>query len=48
MDSADGLAVQNPQRRLQVMAATGAFGAMAAIALVLIKTTALTSILTGG
>jgi len=33
MDSADGLAVQNPQR-LQVMAdsATGAFGAMAAIA----------------
>jgi len=42
MDSADGLAVQNPQRRLQVMAdsATGAFGAMAAIALVLIKTAA--------
>jgi len=46
MDSADGLAVQNPQRRLQVMAdsATGAFGAMAAIALVLIKTAALTDL----
>jgi len=40
MDTADGLAVQNPQRRLQVMAdsATGAFGAM--IVLVLIKTAA--------
>ena len=46
MDTADGLAVQDPQRRLQVMAdsATGAFGAMAAIALVLIKTTALTDL----
>jgi adenosylcobinamide-GDP ribazoletransferase len=46
MDTADGLAVQNPQRRLQVMAdsATGAFGAMAAIALVLIKTAALTDL----
>jgi len=45
MDTADGLAVQNPQRRL-VMAdsATGAFGAMAAIALVLIKTAALTDL----
>lgn len=43
MDTADGLAVQDPQRRLQVMAdsATGAFGAMAAIALLLLKTTAL-------
>lgn len=43
MDTADGLAVQDPQRRLQVMAdsATGAFGAMAAIALVLLKTAAL-------
>ncbi|MBV8887210.1 MAG: adenosylcobinamide-GDP ribazoletransferase [Chroococcidiopsidaceae cyanobacterium CP_BM_RX_35] len=43
MDTADGLAVQDPQRRLQVMAdsATGAFGAMAAIAIVLLKTTAL-------
>ena len=46
MDTADGLAVQDPGRRLQVMAdsATGAFGAMAAIALVLLKTTALTDI----
>ncbi len=44
MDTADGLAVQDPQRRLQVMAdsATGAFGAMAAITLLLLKTTALT------
>ena len=46
MDTADGLAVQDPQRRLQVMAdsATGAFGAMAAIALVLLKTSALTDL----
>lgn len=46
MDTADGLAVQDPQRRLQVMAdsATGAFGAMAAIAIVLLKTTALTEL----
>ena len=46
MDTADGLAVQDPQRRLQVMAdsATGAFGAMAAIAIVLLKTAALTDI----
>lgn len=46
MDTADGLAVQEPQRRLQVMAdsATGAFGAMAAIAILLLKTTALTSL----
>ncbi len=46
MDTADGLAVQDPQRRLQVMAdsATGAFGAMAAIAIILLKTTALTDI----
>ena len=46
MDTADGLAVQDPQRRLDVMAdsATGAFGAMAAIALVLIKTAALTDL----
>lgn len=44
MDAADGLAVQNPERRLEVMAdsATGAFGAMAAIALLLLKTAALT------
>lgn len=46
MDTADGLAVQNPQRRLQVMAdsATGAFGAMAAIAILLLKTAALAEI----
>lgn len=46
MDTADGLAVGNPERRLEVMAdsATGAFGAMAAIALVLLKTAALTDI----
>jgi adenosylcobinamide-GDP ribazoletransferase len=43
MDTADGLAVLEPQRRLQVMAdsATGAFGAMAAIAILLLKTAAL-------
>jgi adenosylcobinamide-GDP ribazoletransferase len=46
MDTADGLAVGDPQRRLEVMAdsATGAFGAMAAIALVLLKTVALTDL----
>jgi len=46
MDTADGLAVQDPQRRLQVMAdsATGAFGAMAAIVLMLLKITALTDL----
>jgi adenosylcobinamide-GDP ribazoletransferase len=46
MDTADGLAVTNPERRLQVMAdsATGAFGAMAAIAILLLKTAALTDI----
>jgi adenosylcobinamide-GDP ribazoletransferase len=46
MDTADGLAVGDPQRRLEVMAdsATGAFGAMAAIALLLLKVTALTDI----
>ncbi|MFN6565064.1 MAG: adenosylcobinamide-GDP ribazoletransferase [Nostoc sp. ChiSLP01] len=46
MDTADGLAVGDPNRRLEVMAdsATGAFGAMAAIALVLLKITALTDI----
>jgi len=46
MDTADGLAVQNPQRRLQVMAdsATGAFGAMAVVILLLLKTTALTDL----
>ncbi|NEQ69088.1 MAG: adenosylcobinamide-GDP ribazoletransferase [Symploca sp. SIO2D2] len=46
MDTADGLAVQDPQRRLEVMvdSATGAFGAMAAIALLLLKTAALTDL----
>lgn len=46
MDTADGLAVQDRQRRLQAMSdsATGAFGAMAAIALLLIKTAALTEL----
>ncbi len=46
MDTADGLAVQDRQRRLDVMAdsATGAFGAMAAIALLLLKTAALSDI----
>ncbi len=46
MDTADGLAVGDPKRRLEVMAdsATGAFGAMAAIALVLIKIAALTDL----
>jgi adenosylcobinamide-GDP ribazoletransferase len=43
MDTADGLAVTDPDRRLAVMvdSATGAFGAMAAIALLLLKTAAL-------
>ncbi|WP_026104311.1 adenosylcobinamide-GDP ribazoletransferase [Anabaena sp. PCC 7108] len=46
MDTADGLAVTDPERRLQVMvdSATGAFGAMAAIAILLLKTTALTDL----
>jgi adenosylcobinamide-GDP ribazoletransferase len=46
MDSADGLAVTDPQRRLEVMADsnTGAFGSMAAIAILLLKATALSGI----
>ncbi|ESA36088.1 cobalamin-5 -phosphate synthase [Leptolyngbya sp. Heron Island J] len=46
MDTADGLAVQDDQRRLQVMADSnaGAFGAMVAIAILLLKVAALTSI----
>lgn len=46
MDTADGLAVLDPQRRLEVMAdsRTGAFGVMVAIAIVLLKTTALASL----
>jgi adenosylcobinamide-GDP ribazoletransferase len=46
MDTADGLAVPDPQRRLQVMSdsVTGAFGAMAAIAIVILKIAALTDL----
>ncbi len=47
MDAADGLAVQDPSRRLAVMSdsVTGAFGAMVAVAIVLLKTCALTATL---
>lgn len=43
MDTADGLAVQDPDRRLTVMtdSVTGAFGVMAALSLILLKTAAL-------
>jgi adenosylcobinamide-GDP ribazoletransferase len=46
MDTADGLAVQDPKRQLEVMAdsKTGAFGVMAAIAILILKTTALTDL----
>jgi adenosylcobinamide-GDP ribazoletransferase len=46
MDTADGLAVGDPERRLSVMtdSATGAFGAMTAVVLLLLKTTALNDI----
>ena len=46
MDTADGLAVTDPKRRLEVMAdsRTGAFGAIAAATLILLKTAALTEI----
>lgn len=46
MDTADGLAVTNPQRRLEVMkdSATGAFGAIAAIIILLLKTTSLSEV----
>jgi len=46
MDSADGLAVLDPDRRLEVMAdsRSGAFGVMAAILLVLLKVAALTDL----
>ncbi|MEM7062264.1 MAG: adenosylcobinamide-GDP ribazoletransferase [Cyanobacteria bacterium P01_B01_bin.77] len=49
MDTADGLAVQDDQRRLAVMtdSRTGAFGVMVAIAILLLKTTALATILHG-
>lgn len=46
MDAADGLAITDPNRRLEVMADshTGAFGAMAAIAILLLKVVALAAI----
>jgi adenosylcobinamide-GDP ribazoletransferase len=46
MDSADGLAVTNPERRLAVMADsnTGAFGVMSAIAIILLKIVGLSAI----
>lgn len=46
MDTADGLAVMDPERRLEVMAdsRSGAFGVMVAVLLLLIKTTALTDL----
>ncbi len=46
MDAADGLAVQDPDRRLTVMSdsVTGAFGAMVAVVIILLKASALTSI----
>ncbi len=49
MDTADGLAVMDPQRRLAVMAdsRTGAFGVMAAIAILGLKTLALADLEVG-
>lgn len=49
MDTADGLAVTDPNRRLTVMAdsATGAFGAMAAIAILMLKISALADLQAG-
>ncbi len=46
MDTADGFGVTNPERRLEVMSdsATGAFGAIAGILILLLKTTALASL----
>lgn len=46
MDAADGLAVTDPDRRLQVMSdsVTGAFGAMAAVVIILLKTVTLTDL----
>ncbi len=47
MDTADGLAVPDPERRLAVMAdsRSGAFGVMVAIALLALKATALASLI---
>ncbi|MGB5975146.1 MAG: adenosylcobinamide-GDP ribazoletransferase, partial [Nodosilinea sp.] len=49
MDTADGLAVMEPQRRLDAMADShaGAFGVMAAIAILGLKTLALAELATG-
>jgi adenosylcobinamide-GDP ribazoletransferase len=46
MDTADGLAVTDPERRLSVMAdsRTGAFGAMTAAIVILLKTAALSDL----
>jgi adenosylcobinamide-GDP ribazoletransferase len=46
MDTADGLGVTNPERRLEVMkdSATGAFGAIAGMIILLLKTVSLTEI----
>ena len=46
IDTADGLAVPDPKRRLQVMADSriGAFGTMAGLAIILLKTMALVDI----
>ena len=46
MDTADGLSVTDPDRRLEVMkdSATGAFGAIAAIIILLLKVTALADV----
>lgn len=46
IDSADGLAVPDPNRRLAVMteSTTGAFGVMTAVAVVLLKVSALTDL----
>lgn len=46
MDTADGLAVLDPERRLEVMAdsRSGAFGVMAAVSILLLKTAALSDL----
>jgi adenosylcobinamide-GDP ribazoletransferase len=47
MDTADGLAVPDPERRLAVMidSRTGAFGVMAAVVLILLKVGAITALI---
>ena len=46
MDTADGLSVTNPERRLEVMkdSTTGAFGAIAALIIILLKTVTMSEI----